>query len=513
MRKVSSLVFLCLAVVMLWVAVAPAKEIVIATPEEIEGVDIQQIEWENVVHALLFYPPINYSKDMSQVLPGSASEWGLSEDGKTMHMTFANAGKFPNGKPLTAEAVKASMDRYLEISPYAADLAGLKSIEVKGDTLYIYWENPPIPSIVSIASSYGGIVDAAAVNEMGKEKANREVLSYGQMQVDEWVQGSHISLKPNPDFKCFFPEAKNKGAIKVDKVTVRFIPDDFTRVTEIQAGDVDVIWNVPVENLAELEANKDIKLYRYLQPGSIYYYVNPEAPNLGDSKVRKALQLAINRDEIITFLDNTAEARYGVFSSSVSGYSQAVEDELKKEYGYNLEEAAKLLDEAGWKDSDNDGIRDKDGKPLSFVLMSALDEPSLKKIGPVVQAQYKRLGVDMQIREYESKYIKDATREKNYDIASRRYVWPDADILMYLYHTESGITSYEDIDAAINKARFVIDSKKRAELFGEAQKLIMDKGICIPVMSNYYYVAARANITGFDLNASGTPMLTDLDKE
>ncbi len=495
------------------VTLAPASEIVIATPEEIEGTDIQQIEWENIVHSLVTVPMIRFNRDMSAVKPFMVSDWSLSADGKTMKLTIPQGLTFSSGNPLTADAIKASFDRYLKISPYATDLEALDKITTEGNVLVMHWKAPPVPALVSLASSYGGLVDVKTAAKITAEEFNRRVVGYGPMVVDEWVQGSHIALKRNPNFKSTFPEAGNQGPSLVDKITVRFIPDDFTRVTEIQSGNVDIIWRVPLENVADLEADDDIVLHSYLQAGCVMFYVNPEAPNLTDVRVRRALQKGVNRQELVAVLANNAQVRHGIMSASMAGFSQKYEDMFAKEYGYDFKAASALLDQAGWKDTNGDGIRDKAGQKLTITAMIGTDYPSSKKTAPVIQAQYKKLGVELKLREFEGKYIKQAVRDKKFDLGARRYQWADGDMLTYLFHTDSKNYAFADIDQLVNQGRYELDPAKRAEIYGQAQALVMEKGLAIPLVTNVNYVAVRKNIAGFALAADGQPFVTDLKKK
>ena len=513
MRKMLIGLALALACALAVGPMAQAAEVVVATPEEIEGTDIQQIEWENLVHAMVTVPMIRLNQAMTKVEPYIVSEWSLSKDGKTMRLKFPKGLKFSSGNPLDADAAKASFERFKKVSPYATDLEALDKITVEGDTMVMHWKAPPIPAMASLTSTYGGMIDVKAAGKVSAEEFNRKVIGYGPMMIEEWVQGSHVSLVRNPGFKNTSPAAKNHGAIKVDKVTVRFIPDDFTRITEVQSGNVDIIFRVPLENVDELKADDNIVLHKYLQAGCVMFYLNPEAPNLTDVRVRRALQKGVNREELVTVLAGHAEVRHGIFSSSMAGFSQAYEDKFAKKYGYDFKAAAALLDEAGWKDTDGDGIRDKDGKKLTITAMIGTDYPSSKKTAPVVQAQYKKLGIDLKLREFEGKYIKQAVRDKKFDLGARRYQWPDGDMLTYLFHSDSKNYSYPGIDKLVNQGRYELDPAKRAEVYGKAQEAVLEMGLAVPLVTNVNYVAVRKNIEGFYLQADGQPFFTDLMKK
>ena len=91
--------------------------LVIALQEEIEGTDIQQIGWENVVHALIYEPLVKYNADLSEMVPCFAESYEIAEDGLSITFTLPADAKFSNGDVLDAEAVKASFERFLAIVP------------------------------------------------------------------------------------------------------------------------------------------------------------------------------------------------------------------------------------------------------------------------------------------------------------------------------------------------------------------------------------------------------------
>jgi len=487
--------------------------LVIAVPEEIEGTDIQQISWANIVHALIYQPLVVFTLDLKGVVPDLAESFEVSEDGKEITFKLPKDAKFSNGDPLTAEDIKKSILRYKEISPYAEDFAVVKDIIVKDDhTATLVLETPAPYLWAVLASVYGAPVDTKLAEKVGKEEFNRKAVGSGPFMIEEWVQGSHVTLVKNPYYKTNIPFVKNKGPFKIDKVIVRFIPESFTRISELEAGNVHIVIGVPIENLDTLKNNPDVQLLSYLQPGIDYIMINTEKPPLDDIKVRKAIALAINREELKMALNNVVRPAYGYLSPAQVGYHEETEKELQKEYSYNLEEAKKLLAEAGWKDENGDGILEKDGKPLSLTMLVPLDRPMLKKAAPIIQAQLKKLGIDLQLREYEYSYIRKMTRDHNFDLALRAYWWSDADILIYIFHKNAGYPwSNPEVDKMLEEARTITDFEKRAQKYGEIQKAIMKEMPVIPLFSEYQYTAVRKEVKGVIQGIDGSLYLNDAE--
>jgi len=485
--------------------------LIIAIPEEIEGTDVQQVDWTNIVHRLIVQPLVVYTLDLKGVVPDLAESFEVSEDGTEIIFNLPKDAKFSNGDPLTAEVIKKSVDRYRNISPYADDFAVVEDIIVKDpQTLVFKLREPANYFWAVLASEYGAPVDVDLANEIGDEAFNRKAVGSGPFEVEEWVQASHVTLVKNPYYKTHTPFVKNKGPFKFNKVIVRFIPDDFTRVGELEAGNVHIIIDVPLEQVETLKNDPNIQLFSYLQPGIDYIMINTQKPPLDDVNVRKAIALAINREELATVLQ--VRPAHGYLSPAQVGYDETTEKELQNEYSYNLEEAKELLANAGWKDTDGDGIVDKDGEPLKLTLMVPLDSPMLKKAAPIIQSQLKTVGIDLELREYEYTYIRDMTRKGSFDMAMRFYWWSDADILIYIFHSDAEYPwSNPEVDKMLEEARSIVDFTKRAKKYGEIQKAIAEEMPAIPLFSEYQYVGVRKEVEGLMIGIDGTLYLNDVE--
>lgn len=492
-----------------------SKTLVIAIQEEIEGTDIQQIGWENIVHQLIYTPLITFNSDLSQLQPCFAESYEVSDDGLDVTFHLFKDSKFSNGDPLTAESVKKSVERMKEISEYAGDVDAIKEIEVKDDTTVIYHLSEPAAYMwASLTSTYGGVVHADKAEEIGNDEYNRAAVTNGMFMVTDWQAGSQIILEKNPNYKTANPDVKNKGVASFDKVIVRFIPDEFTRVSELEAGNVDVIFNVPTGSREDLKNNGDITTYEYQQTGVSYVMMNPDKAPLNDLKVRQAINLGIDREALANTLDNVVSPTYGFLSPAQAGYSADAEASYAKEFKYNPDKAKALLKEAGYEDKDGDGIVEKGGKKLTFELCSATDRATAKASAPVLQEQLKLIGIDMRIKEYESAYIKQLMRENNYQAATRNYEWNDADIMYYVFTEASG---YPWDDPAVTKvleeARYITDADKRVKKYEEFHDTFFAKMPAASLFADVNCIATRSNVKGLIVTNDGRCWLNDTIKE
>lgn len=489
------------------------ETLIIAIPEEIEGTDIQQVSWANEFHALLYQPLVVFDEKMNLV-PDLAIEFEVV-NGKDIIFRLPKDAKFSNGDPLTAEIIKESIERYKRISPYAEDFAVIEKVEIIDEyTVKIVNKEPPAYLWAVLTTVYGAPVNTKVAEEIGDEAFNRESVGSGPYMLKEWVRGSHIKMVVNPNYITNMPFVKNKGPNQyVKEVIIRFIPEDLTRISEFLAGRVDIIRGVPAEEVKRLRENPDVVLYESISPGINYIMVNMQHEILSDPNVRKAIMIAINRDELAEALDNTVMPWYSLFSPTMICYNESVEKYAESIYSYNLEKAKQLLAEAGWVDTDGDGIVDKDGKPLKLTLLSPVDRPSLKKVAPLIQAQLRAIGIDIEIQEFTYSIVREKTRNWDFELALRLFSWADPDIYIYLAHSQVANYTYQNplVDQIIEKARTIMDLTERTKAYSKMQLIMLEDLFMIPIFVEKDYIATRKNVEGLIvLPPYGTMVLNDV---
>ena len=489
------------------------RTLIIAIPEEPEGLDIQQVTWANEVHGLIYQPLVILGPNMS-IVPDLAVSWEVSEDGTVIIFHLSKDAKFSNGDPLTAEVIKKSIERYKTISPYAEDFADVERIEVLDEyTVKLILKRPAPYLWAVLVTVYGAPVNANVAEKVGDAEFNRNPVGSGPYKLVEWVRGSHVVLERNEYYKTNIPFVKNKGPNPyIDKVIIRFIPEDLTRIAELEAGRVHIVRGVPLTEVKRLKENPNIQLYETLSPGIHYIMVNVLKEPLNDVRVRKAIMLAINRDEIATVLEGNVVPWYSFLSPTNLCFNKTVEELAEKLYAYNLEKARELLKEAGWVDTDGDGIVDKNGVPLKLTLLSAVDDPALKKAAPLIQAHLAKVGIAIEIKEYTYDYVRSLTREWNFELALRRFSWADPDILIYLVHSEYGNYTYSnpEVDRLLELGRGVVDMTERTKVYSKVQEILLEDLPLIPLFVLKEYTAVSKNVKGLIvLPPYGTLIIND----
>ncbi|MEM2915418.1 MAG: ABC transporter substrate-binding protein [Candidatus Bathyarchaeia archaeon] len=476
------------------------RTLVIAIPEEPEGLDIQQVSWSNEIHDLIFQSFMNFNATMGMV-PDLATNVVMEGNNITIYLPVD--AKFSNGDPITAEIMRDSIERYRQLSPYGSDYEAVIGYEIiDSHTLKIICNVPPVYIWFNdIPVIYGAVVNTNVSSKVGDAAFNQNPIGPGPYKVKEWVHGSYVLLERNDLYKTNLPFVQNKGPNPyIDEVMIRFIPEDLTRISELQAGTVDIVRGVPSDAVADLKTNPDVTLYESITPGIMYLMINVRRPPLDDVRVRKALIYAINRDEIKTTLEDTVLPCYSYMSPSMLAYNASVEEYASQIYAYNNETAKSLLAQAGWTDTNGDGIVDKDGQPLRLELLIPNDEPKFKRIGPLLQAKLASVGVDVDYKEYAYSYIRSKTREWDFDLAGRFYSWFDpAGILPYLLHSTIGNYTYSNpqVDSLFDEDRSTaLSPAERTALYTEIQNILLEDAPWVPLYIDITYTAVRKNVEG-----------------
>ena len=486
------------------------ETLVIAVPDETEGCDVQQVGTTNVVHCLISEPLVVFNEDLSEVQPGFAESYEVTDD--YIEFVLPADAKFSNGDTLDARAVKASMERYLLVSEYASDLEAIESIDIIDErTLRCNLSGSAPYMWCALASEIHGIVDVAAAREAGDEAFNERPVTNGPYYVDEWVHGSHVILKRNEYFKTSNPNVNNHGVPSFGTIEVRFISDGTQRIDALLRGDVDIIYNVPAGRAAELEEHSEIALYPYLLPGVAYLNLQTQTGLLIEPEVRQALTYAVDRDALNEALGGIVTPTYGFITEAQAGYSAQEEAKLAAEYRCDPERARELLASAGWADSDGDGIVEKEGQKLSVEMLIPSDRDVFHAAGPILRRQFADVGIDTQINEQPAETIKELMKQDRFDIGSRQYEYSDADMLYYLFTSESGYL-FEDtaLTIALTIAREENDPEKRVEAYEKASEILAKDFKAISLYAENNFIASRANVSGLVVSKNGNSWCNDV---
>lgn len=487
--------------------------LVIAIQDEVEGLDVQQISWANMVHDLIYEPLVVYSTDLSRVDPAFAKSYTVTDE--YLEFVLPEDSRFSNGDVCDAEAVKKSFERFFARSEYASDLEAISSIEVVDEWTVRFNLSEPAPYIWStLGVMFGGIVDVDVAEQIGEWEFNRKPVTNGTYYVEEWVAGDHVTLKRNPYFRTNTPDLENQGEANIETVVVRFIPDGEARVNALLSGDADIIFNVPTTSVARLKIDPNVTTYDCSLTGVSYLNLQTEKGILADQRVREALTYAVDRDAINAELGGIVTPTYGLLSDSQFCHSEAEEAKLAEQLKYDPDRSRALLASAGWSDPDGDGILNKNGQRLTLEMLIPSDNSIFRAAAPLLKLQFAAIGADVKITEYEADYIKELMRADEYEIGSRTYEWMDAIILSWAFTKDSGY-QWEDpaLTGVLNAASVESDVSERVKLYEQASDILAGDFKAISLYSDGIFIATNSNVKNFVVCDDGRAWVNDVIKE
>lgn len=405
------------------------------------------------------------------VVPYLAESWSISDDKLTWTFKIRDNVKFSNGNPLTAQAVKASIERAFDKNLRAATFFKYTSIKADGQNLIITTEKP-LPNMPGfVADPLFAIVDVSAEKDRDFRKSGP--ICTGPYSVASFVKEKSVVTKN----KYYW-----NGEVPFEIVEIPSIDDPNTRAMALQSGEVDFAVNIAAGDIDLFRKNNKFYIDEISSLRTVLARINQKGI-LGDPKVRAALIQGCDRDvynKVLlkgTFLPGKAP----VPPSMDYGF-----DKLVDPNAYNPENAKKLLAEAGWADADGDGILEKNGKKLQLDFIVYNGRAELPLYAEAVQADLKKLGFDIKVKNVDYNLIDKMGIDGEYDLLISNITTantgdPEIYLSWYWKSNNNGDNpqngsgySNKELDAKFAQLSAEFDKAKRRQLMIEIQQIIMN---------------------------------------
>ncbi|SER79822.1 glutathione ABC transporter substrate-binding protein [Salipaludibacillus aurantiacus] len=417
---------------------------------------------------------------------------------------------FHDGTEFNADAVKVNVERMLDeetASPVAFMFEMIEEVEVVDDyTVRFYTEYPFAPLKQHFAHPAGQMISPALIEEDqqavedGEQPGsviNENPVGTGFYKFDSQQAGEEIHLVKNDDY--FDGEA---GA---DELTFRIVPEDLTRVGELETDSAQIIGHLNPNDISRLEENEETKVARHDSASLAYFGFNTEVEPFDDPDVRRAIAMAINKDDIVEgVMGGAALKAEGPLAPPVTGASDNL-DSIEE----NVDEARDLLAEAGYED----GIEAELWTDDSRVRLDTAE---------LIQSHLAQIGVNVEIVSMESGAHREQVSEGEHELflGSWGTVTGDADYGLYpVFHSDShGMTgnrmfySNEEVDALLDAARQKMDPDERDELYHEAQQIIVDEAPMVPLYHIEHLAGLRSDIENFYIHPSSLYEMVDVTR-
>jgi peptide/nickel transport system substrate-binding protein len=431
-----------------------------------------------------------------------AIRWDVSPDGKTYTFGLRQGVAFHDGTLLDAPAVKAALERVKSDNSFMTAYFGvIDAIDAPdAQTVRITLKDPVAPFLAYLAVPQAAIHSPTNAQKYGKDQIGAQPVGTGPYKLESYTPKTSVTLAANPTYF--------RGAPALQRLVYRVIPDQATRRLELEKGTVDVVqqngnlFSLPVEDIAALQGNKDVRVLTF--ESQIIRYVqfnNSDSELMRDQRVRQALALAVDYDGLLTgVLGNTATRAFGPLPSSNWAALPNAPDLAPRR---DVDKAKQLLAQAG-----------KSGLALTLPTFQG---SSWRDIGTFLQANLADVGVNLQIQQLEFPALRELITAGKHDLTlgGRQPWYNDPDALITIdYLSSLGPTALTfrmppnpELDGLIQKAQQGGAQQDRVGLYADVQRRLFDyvPGIWLFVPKIIIYT--RANVANLVPNSA--PPLTE----
>ncbi len=435
----------------------------------------------------------------SEIIPDLAESYTVSEDGKVYTFILKKDAKFSDHKPVRAEdvvfTIKTIQDNQFQ-SPLSGNWIGVSAEAINDTTLKI-----------TLPRSFSGFLDSATVGILPKH-------IWGTFTVDEFL-ASNYNTRPigsgpykisainrdsngiatNYTFKKFTNFALGKPFIQ--KIVINLYPNEQNLISGYQQGDYDILANIH-----PYEVNPDTTKFTTTQslPKMFGLFLNAEKdPMFKDTTLRSVINSAIDTSEII---NNVFQGYAQSITNPLPELSQAASLKTK----LSREQVNQTLDTLGWKLNSTTGIREKNGKPLSFTISTA-DAAELKYSAQIIQKQLKEVGIATELQIFQLNDLENSViKKRSFDaLLFGQFIKSDADLYAFWHSSQANasglnITAYTNktLDNLIEKLFATIDINNRQTILNDISRQLSEAPVIWLYQTDFVY-ALRRPVYGMNL--------------
>lgn len=489
----------------------PGGTLRVAVPE-ILHLDVDSVNQIGINEiAQNFYETLFDRDANGEIVPLLVKDVEISEDGTVHTWTLHDNVKFHNGREFNADVVKWNLDHKIETQGPLYDFIPFESIEVVDPlTVKVTLTRPYVPMYNLLAIKTFSIYDPDFVEEVGPDGLKNQANGTGPFVIEEYVPNERLTLTKNPDYW-------QEGLPYLDEIVYQVSRDNNTRAAMLEAGDADVAGFLSIQDIDRFKISSDIEVYAGGSTRDYYMSLNNSNPPLDDVRVRQAINYAIDKEGIArtVFLGYAKPSEAVIVNDEVDGFTSA------GTYPYDPDQANALLDEAGWTDTNGNGIRDKDGKELSLLLRTRKDAvPGDIATVELVQGMLKEVGVEIEVEivdtaSFLAQLNQPIENTPPYDIVNLTWgtFTGDAEyVLKTYYRCDAWPPVYydyshycnEEVDKLIDEANLAPNREERDKIYAEVIKMVRDDAPTIMLVDGLSTIAVRNYVKGIYLDPAQT---------
>jgi len=456
----------------------------------------------------LYLPLLKYDKNLNLV--GQLTEsWQISEDKLSIIFKLKPNLKWSDGKPLTSDDLVFTLQLIQDDktqSPYKSDymkVVSAKAIDQRTfEVRYKEIFSPALATWASLAILPKHVFKG--VNIMDTDLSRHPKASVGPYFLKDWQTQQSITMTANPNYFA--------GDVWIDERITRIIPDPATQFLELSAGKIDMANLTSTQYTRLFDNNQRLKheynRYKYLGFSYTYLGFNLTRKPFDDVRVRQALAYAIDRQELV---DGVLLGLGEVLATPYKPGTRWVNQSIKPR-PFSLQQAQTLLTEAGWTKKEGQDYVSKNGKPLSFSILTNNGNKKRADTATIIQQRLKSIGIQVNIRLVEwSAFIENFINKRDFDAVILGWsLSPDPDQFNIWHSSQTGerqfnFLSYSNpkVDEALEQARLTFDLDKQKQWYDMMQQEIHNDVPVVFLYAGYSLPAIHKRIQGIEVAPAG----------
>jgi peptide/nickel transport system substrate-binding protein len=445
---------------------------------------------------VLFQNLLVYDENLDYA-PALADSFWVAEDGLSASFRMRGGVRWHDGRPVTVDDVIWSFEMSKLDETAYPERQALEYVEraerVDERTVRFHFtalHAEPLADFMYWTPMPKHLLEDVPPAEMINAPFNRQPVGNGPFRFVSWRANEQVVLEANEDYWA--------GRPYLDRVVFRVIPEPATAITELLSGGIDLYRNVPPSDMARLEASDAARPLSWPTLGFTFLMFNQREPIFQDVRVRRALTMATDRQSLV---DGLVQG-YGEVSTGPAASMQWERNEALEPWPYDPDEAKRLLAEAGWRDTDGDGILDRDGSPLRFEMTTNTDNILRRDILVALQSQFRAVGADARARSVEFNTMVDHWMSGEFDTVVAGW-----DLYLRFDPTQlfetgapynGGAYSNLRVDELLRRARTTLDRAEAAPLWDEFLQIVHDEQPYIFLIADHERWGASRRLRGVE---------------
>lgn len=425
--------------------------------------------------------------DELKIEPCLADEWE-NVDELTWKFHIREGARFSNGTPVTAQACQASLERAISMNDRASEYLKVESMEAEGQELTIRTSEPNAGLLSNLVEPVFDIVDAT----QSEDQIKTAPVGTGPYKIANFQSEQSAELVKNENYW--------DGEPGLDRIEVTQIADSDARAMALQSGEIDLTNTIDQTSTTLFENNPDYQVSSIISPRVNVAYMNhAESSPLHDVELRKAISYAVNREAYAELIGGSPA--HGLYSDATPFGNETIWS-----FSYDKDQAEQILDQAGYRDVDGDGIREMtDGSQMTLHYLQAADHGSADSaiLAQAVQSDLKAVGIDMEILSVEN--LSEYQSQGNFDFyTGNDNSAPTGDPQLWLETMYTGLgvsgkknlTSFQDdkIDEIVAQMNQTFDQEARYQLASEASQELNETASNLYLTNSYLNMVSSARV-------------------